>query len=212
MDIIGIWSCYNSLIFPTLDNDQLDTIYDVRRNTTYRDMVNRDKKRFDAADENGDGRLTRDEYAIYLHPEDSPHMRDVVIEETLQDMDRNRDGFVDKEEYISKCVCVCVCVYVCVCVCVVCIDVCVCVCVVCIHVHMCVCGLSFLVCVTDDLWNPEDGEQEEPDWVEQERQQFSEHRDKNGNGRLEKVCTYLCRSEFVTHSDNICVYMHSLPA
>ena len=62
------------------------------------------------------------------------------------------------------------------------------------------------MCVTDDLWNPEDGEQEEPDWVEQERQQFSEHRDKNGNGRLEKVCTYLCRSEFVTHADNICVY------
>jgi hypothetical protein len=84
------------------DTDKLDTLYDTRRKMTYQDMIDRDKKRFDAADEDGDGKLTRDEYAIFLHPEDSPHMRDVVISETMQDMDKDKDGFVDKDEYISE--------------------------------------------------------------------------------------------------------------
>ena len=29
-------------------------------------------------------------------------MRDIVIDETLQDMDKDKDGFVTLEEYISK--------------------------------------------------------------------------------------------------------------
>ena len=28
-------------------------------------------------------------------------MRDIVIEETMVDMDKNRDGYVELEEYIS---------------------------------------------------------------------------------------------------------------
>ena len=91
-----------SLASTTPDTDKLDTLYDTRRKMTYQDMIDRDKKRFDAADEDGDGKLTRDEYAIFLHPEDSPHMRDVVISETMQDMDKDKDGFVDKDEYISE--------------------------------------------------------------------------------------------------------------
>ena len=65
--------------------------------------MDRDKKRFMAADEDKDGKLSRDEFAIYLHPEDTPYMREVVITETLQDMDSNKDGFVDMEEYMSEC-------------------------------------------------------------------------------------------------------------
>ena len=29
-------------------------------------------------------------------------MRDIVVEETLSDMDKNKDGFVELEEYISR--------------------------------------------------------------------------------------------------------------
>ena len=81
--------------------DRLDEVYDNRRGMNYQDMVDRDKKRFEAADENKDGKLDRDEFAVYLHPEDTPYMREVVISETLQDMDSNKDGFVDLEEYMS---------------------------------------------------------------------------------------------------------------
>lgn len=37
-------------------------------------------------------------------------MREIVIEETMQDMDKDKDGFVTLEEYISECVCVQICV------------------------------------------------------------------------------------------------------
>ena len=82
--------------------DRLDEVYDSRRGLKYQDMVDRDKRRFEAADENNDGKLDRDEFAIYLHPEDTAYMREVVIAETLQDMDTNKDGFVDLEEYMSE--------------------------------------------------------------------------------------------------------------
>lgn len=37
-------------------------------------------------------------------------MREIVIEETMQDMDKDKDGFVTLEEYISECVCANMCV------------------------------------------------------------------------------------------------------
>lgn len=118
--------------------DRLDEVYDNRRGLKYQDMVDRDKRRFEAADENNDGKLDRDEFAIYLHPEDTAYMREVVIAETLQDMDTNKDGFVDLDEYMN------------------------------------------------DLWTPEEENQGEPEWLTQERAHFSQHRDKNGDGKLDK--------------------------
>ena len=43
------------------------------------------------------------------------------------------------------------------------------------------------MCVSDDLWNPEEENQGEPEWLSQERAHFSEHRDKNGDGKLDRV-------------------------
>ncbi|CDW56113.1 EF hand family protein [Trichuris trichiura] len=67
----------------------------------YRDMVLRDESRWKKADTDGDGFLNRDEYGCFLHPESCEHMKDVVVEETLKDMDRNGDSMVDLEEYIN---------------------------------------------------------------------------------------------------------------
>lgn len=68
---------------------------------TYVKMLERDKKKFKAADQDKDGKLNKKEYADFLHPEDSPAMRDIVINETLEDLDANKDGVVDIEEFIS---------------------------------------------------------------------------------------------------------------
>lgn len=46
--------------------------------------------------------MTRDEFASFLHPEETPHMRIIVIEETLGDMDKDQDGFVTIDEYIGE--------------------------------------------------------------------------------------------------------------
>ena len=56
---------------------------------------------FQLADDNHDGFLDREEFAAFLHPEESARMRVIVIDETMDDMDKDRDGFVTVEEYIS---------------------------------------------------------------------------------------------------------------
>lgn len=67
---------------------------------TYLKLMERDKKRFKAADQDGDGKLTKKEYADFLHPEESKHMNDIVINETLEDLDKNGDGVVNIDEFI----------------------------------------------------------------------------------------------------------------
>ncbi|EDO28554.1 predicted protein [Nematostella vectensis] len=49
-----------------------------------KEFLRRDKRRFDAADTNKDGFLTREEMAIFLHPESSPEMSEVHILETIE--------------------------------------------------------------------------------------------------------------------------------
>ncbi|VDL60351.1 unnamed protein product [Hymenolepis diminuta] len=61
--------------------------------------IARDEKRFKIADKDGDGKLTREEFAAFLHPEEFEEMRDIVIDETLDDLDTNRDGKIDLDEY-----------------------------------------------------------------------------------------------------------------
>lgn len=67
----------------------------------YLKMLERDKKKFKAADQDKDGKLSKKEYTDFLHPEESPAMRDIVINETLEDMDGNQDGVIDIEEFIK---------------------------------------------------------------------------------------------------------------
>lgn len=78
-----------------------DEVYDSPRSLTYKEVMRRDARRFAAADLDSDKQLTRDELADFLHPEDAPHMRDIVLDETMDDMDKNKDGFVTEQEYVD---------------------------------------------------------------------------------------------------------------
>lgn len=64
-------------------------------------MVSRDKRRFSRADLDNDEVLSKEEFAGFLHPEDHEHMRDIVVQETLEDLDKNGDGAIDQSEYIA---------------------------------------------------------------------------------------------------------------
>jgi len=66
-------------------------------------MINRDKRRFEMADGNKDGKLDYDEFVDFLHPEETESMRDIVVIETIEDIDKNGDGFIDIQEYIGIC-------------------------------------------------------------------------------------------------------------
>ena len=43
-------------------------MYDEHRQLTYNQVIERDEKRFRAADRDRDGKLSREEYADFLHP------------------------------------------------------------------------------------------------------------------------------------------------
>lgn len=46
---------------------------------TYKKMLARDERRFRVADQDGDSMATREELTAFLHPEEFPHMRDIVV-------------------------------------------------------------------------------------------------------------------------------------
>lgn len=68
----------------------------------YKDMLSRDRRRWEKADVNKDNEITKEEYTAFLHPEEYDHMKDVVVDETLQDIDKDGDGFVSLDEYLGK--------------------------------------------------------------------------------------------------------------
>uniref|UniRef100_A0A914PZS2 Reticulocalbin-3 n=1 Tax=Panagrolaimus davidi TaxID=227884 RepID=A0A914PZS2_9BILA len=67
----------------------------------YSKMITRDERRWKVADYDSNGMLDRTEYGCFMHPEDCDHMRDIVVQETVEDIDKDKDGFVSLEEYIG---------------------------------------------------------------------------------------------------------------
>ena len=60
-----------------------------------------DKKKFDAADEDKDGKLSTDEAVAFLHPYDFERMSDVETDRVMSEFDKNNDGKIDLDEYIG---------------------------------------------------------------------------------------------------------------
>ncbi|XP_068855213.1 reticulocalbin-3-like [Aphelocoma coerulescens] len=69
--------------------------------SSHRRLLERARSRFRAADADGDGGLGPAELDAFLHPEDFPHMQDVVVQETIEDLDQDGDGFIQVDEYLA---------------------------------------------------------------------------------------------------------------
>ncbi|RUS89550.1 hypothetical protein EGW08_002668 [Elysia chlorotica] len=67
----------------------------------YKDMIERDHRRWKQADKDQDGKLSKEEFQDFLHPEEAEHMRGVVVDETLEDIDKDGDGKISLKEYID---------------------------------------------------------------------------------------------------------------
>ena len=48
---------------------------------------------------NNDHKLDELEFGAFMHPEEFDHMRDIVVKETLEEMDTDKDGKVSEREY-----------------------------------------------------------------------------------------------------------------
>ena len=139
---------------------------------SYEQMLFRDERRWKQADQDKKGYLTKEELTAFLHPEEYDHMKDMVIVETIEDIDRDKDGKISLEEYIGgrqkryRRVKILVEIY-------------------------------FVLILILDMWH-EDDDGEEPDWVEEERRQFHEFRDSDKSGYLEnqEVRDWILPSEY----------------
>ncbi|XP_011434992.2 calumenin isoform X2 [Magallana gigas] len=91
------WSAYKQRTYGSDDdpNEEDSSTF------SYKDMIQRDERRWKTADKDNDGFLTKEEFADFLHPEEAEHMRDIVVKETMEDIDKDKDGFISLEEYIG---------------------------------------------------------------------------------------------------------------
>jgi len=129
------WETYKEAVYGFLkDMDAAELQED---GATYTSMQKRDERRWGLADRDENGALNQTEFTDFLHPEESEHMKDVVIVETMEDIDADEDGRVSESEYIG------------------------------------------------DMYEGKEDETE-PDWVNSEREQFAQFRDKDGDGFMDK--------------------------
>ncbi|XP_003966417.2 reticulocalbin-3 isoform X2 [Takifugu rubripes] len=96
-DKIG-WEEYKNTTYGYYLGEEFD---DVEDKATYQSMLTRDERRFKNADQDGDGIATREEFTAFLHPEEFEYMKDVVVQETVEDIDKDGDGKINLNEYIG---------------------------------------------------------------------------------------------------------------
>ncbi|XP_061702402.1 reticulocalbin-3 isoform X2 [Syngnathoides biaculeatus] len=92
------WGEYKNTTYGYYIDEEFDDIED---KATYKSMLTRDERRFKTADRDGDGIATREEFTAFLHPEEFDYMRDLIVQETIEDIDKNGDGKISLSEYIG---------------------------------------------------------------------------------------------------------------
>merc|ERR1712130_462720 len=142
------WDEYKKHTYGFLSDDELSK--EEEDGFSYQQMLIRDERRFRQADQTKKGYLDKEDLTAFLHPEEYDHMKDMVIQETIEDIDKDGDGKISLTEYIG------------------------------------------------DMWLEDEDEGEEPDWVEEERKQFHDFRDKDQSGFLEneEVRDWILPSEY----------------
>lgn len=95
------WEFYRKTVYGFMDEmDPLD-LEKEDNGFSYKAMLTRDRRRWSVADRDGDDSLTRPEFTDFLHPEESPYMRDIIVMETVEDIDKDNDGKISVDEYIG---------------------------------------------------------------------------------------------------------------
>ncbi|XP_043603684.1 calumenin [Bombus pyrosoma] len=138
------------MVYGDMDEHEVENHEKSKDNTfSYVALLKKDRRRWAAADLDGDDALTKEEFLAFLHAKEADHMKDIVVIETMEDVDKDGDGKVSLSEYIG------------------------------------------------DMYDGAEGE-EEPEWVKNEKEQFSMYQNKDGDGFLnfEEVKTWIILADF----------------
>lgn len=91
------WEQYRKLTYP----DSLFQTHPAEEVAAMKDMLRRLERRWNKADSNGDKALTKEEFKTFLHPEESEKTSEVVVDEAMEDVDKDKNGEVSLEEYMQ---------------------------------------------------------------------------------------------------------------
>ncbi|KAJ8245650.1 hypothetical protein GJAV_G00273000 [Gymnothorax javanicus] len=95
-DGVIAWEEYKNVTYGTYLEDP-----DPDDGFNYKQMMSRDERRFRKADKDGNLIADKEEFTAFLHPEEYEYMKDIVVSETMEDIDKNGDGLIDLDEYIG---------------------------------------------------------------------------------------------------------------
>lgn len=83
--------CKYFFFYNFLEEDEFD----------YKEMLIRDRRRWKMVDVDKDNKVIKEEYIVFFYLEEYDYMKDVVIDEILEDIDKDGDGFVFIDEYLG---------------------------------------------------------------------------------------------------------------
>ena len=63
--------------------------------------MSEDRNLFKSADKNKDGKLQRSEFLSFSHPEEDPEMIPTVVDHTLEEKDKDKDGYINFQEFVG---------------------------------------------------------------------------------------------------------------
>ncbi len=95
------WNEYKAETYGVDDEAEEGSIFSGKEHAEEKALMKNDKELFETADINKDGKLNSQEFLSFTHPEEAPHMLEVILRQTLEEKDTNKDGFIDFQEYIG---------------------------------------------------------------------------------------------------------------
>ncbi|XP_060116214.1 reticulocalbin-2 [Heteronotia binoei] len=95
------WEEYNMQMYDRVIDFEEDSTLEDAEEESFRQLHLKDKRRFEKANSDGASGLDLNEFIAFEHPEEAEYMKEFVIQEALEDHDKNGDGFVSLEEFLG---------------------------------------------------------------------------------------------------------------